>query len=594
MKRLFVAVTIACLGTILVSVSAHAARNLAVDDKGNLFVADTDSILKFTPDGKRSTFASGLNDANDMAFDDKGNLFVRDGNTIFKFTPEGVKSTFASGIVPETYDPYHVAEVFTGLALDRSGNLFVAEHVSGSILKFTPDGKKSTFASGVSPYKMAVDGAGNLFVTQDVSSNLFVTRDVSPSIFKFTPEGKKSTLASGVSPDKMAVDGAGNLFAADGNTIFKFTPDGKKNTFATGINPGDLVFDRAGNLFVTDPGSDSILKFTPDGKKSTFATGISYPGDLVFDRAGNLFVSGSGLIFKFRPDGTRNTLVSDRVSPDKQWEYHSAGRERIVKAGTSQTVLDLSEGLPDLENAKIVWAPDSKRFALNYKLPCKHCTYDTIAFYQLRDDKWVALRSLVDERSERGQLAQLAKDHLPKSAHERRIWRSQPTHDLLKVREWIDANTAILYAYSQWFMGDDQGHLEANFLFTLKFDADGNWKIVKTHQMSDKEIEKKDAGEDVSGSGQTTEQEGLSADASFREADRQLNEVYNALRGRLSPPERDRLRKEQLAWINRRNAAAQVAKGNAEGNPTHAGDGDVTKMTLARAAELEKRLKKAK
>src|SRR5436190_607471 len=240
LNRLFMALTAIGLATMLVPLSAHAARNLAVDDKGNLFVADTDSasILKFTSDGKRSTFASGLNDANDIAFDDKGNLFVRDGNTIFKFTPEGVKSTFASGIVPETYDPYHVAEVFTGLAPDRSGNLFVAEHVSGSILKFTPDGKKSTFASGVSPYKMAVDGAGN--------------------------------------------------------------------------------------LFVTDPGSDSILKFTPDG--------------------------------------TRSTLVSDRVSPDKQWEYHSDAR--IVKAGTSQAVLDLSKSEP--ENAKIVWAPDSKRFAFNY------------------------------------------------------------------------------------------------------------------------------------------------------------------------------------------------------------------------------------
>ena len=398
LNRLFIVVTVTGLATMLAAVSAHAARNLAVDDKGNLFVADTDSasILKFTSDGKRSTFASGLNDANDMAFDDKGNLFVRDGNTIFKFTPEGVKSTFASGIVPETYDPYHVAEVFTGLAPDRSGNLFVA-----------------------------------------------------------------------------------------------------------------------------DPGSDSILKFTPDGKKGTFATGISYPGDLVFDGAGNLFVSGSGLIFKFTPDGTRSTLVSDRVSPDKQWEYHSDAR--IVKAGTSQAVLDLSKSEP--ENAKIVWAPDSKRFAFNYGQTCKHCTYDTIAFYQLRDDKWVALRSLVDERSERGQLAQLAKDHLPKSAHERRIWRSQPTHDLLKVREWIDANTAILYAYSQWFVGDDQGHLEANFLFTLKFDADGNWKIVKTHQMSEKEIEKENAGEDVSGPAQTTDQEELSADGSFRDADRQLNEV---------------------------------------------------------------------
>src|SRR5437867_1306277 len=192
MKRLFVAVTIACLGTILISVSAHAARNLAFDDMGNLFVSDTDSILKFTSDGKRSTFASGLNDANDMAFDDKGNLFVRDGNTIFKFTPEGVKSTFASGIVPETYDPYHVAEVFTGLALDRSGNLFVTEHVSGSILKFTPDGKKSTFASGVSPDKMAVDGAGNLFVTQGGSSNLYMTLDDIRTTLHSKPDGKKS------------------------------------------------------------------------------------------------------------------------------------------------------------------------------------------------------------------------------------------------------------------------------------------------------------------------------------------------------------------------------------------------------------------
>src|SRR5437773_46618 len=363
LNRLSITLTVAGLATTLVPVSAHAARNLAVDDKGNLFVADTDSasILKFTSDGKRNTFASGLNDANDIAFDDKGNLFVRDGNTIFKFTPEGKKTMFASGIVPETYDPYHVAEVFTGLALDRSGNLFVAEHVSGSILKFTPDGKKSTFATEIS-------------------------------------------------------------------------------------DRGDMAFDPAGNLFV--------------------------------------FESASDLIFKFTPDGTRSTLVSDRVSPDKQWEYHSAAR--IVKAGTSQAVLDLSKSEP--ENAKIVWAPDSKRFAFNYGQTCKHCTYDTIAFYQLRDDKWVALRSLVDERSERGQLAQLAKDHLPKSAHERRIWRSQPTHDLLKVREWIDANTAILYAYSQWFVGGDQGDLEANFLFTLKFDAKGNWKIVKTHQMSDQEI----------------------------------------------------------------------------------------------------------
>jgi len=68
----------------------------------------------------------------------------------------------------------------------------------------------------------------------------------------------------------------------------------------------------------------------------------------------------------------------------------------------------------------------------------------------------------------------------------------------------------------------------------------------------------------------------------------------NALRARLSPSERDSLKKEQLAWINRRNLAAQVAKKNAHENPTDGADREVTKMTLARVTELEKRLKKGK
>src|SRR5438067_792562 len=139
LNRLSIALTVTGLATMLAAVSGHAARNLAFDDKGNLFVADpgSESILKFTSDGKRSTFASGLNDANDIAFDDKGNLFVRDGNTIFKFTPDGEKSTFASGIVPGDYDFYHVADVFVGVAVGRSIYLFMAERGNGAIVNVT-------------------------------------------------------------------------------------------------------------------------------------------------------------------------------------------------------------------------------------------------------------------------------------------------------------------------------------------------------------------------------------------------------------------------------------------------------------------------
>ena|SRR5438045_6944822 len=79
MKRLFVAVTIACLGTILVSVNTHA-RDQAFDGKGNLFVADNYSgtISKYTPDGTKSTFTYGLmpEGVYDVVFDRAGNLFV--------------------------------------------------------------------------------------------------------------------------------------------------------------------------------------------------------------------------------------------------------------------------------------------------------------------------------------------------------------------------------------------------------------------------------------------------------------------------------------------------------------------------------------
>jgi sugar lactone lactonase YvrE len=436
MKRIFIGLTVTGLATILVPVSAQAG-GLAFDASGNLFEASVSEIFKFTPDGTKSTFATGLKEPLGLTFDTKENLFVSDVS-------------------------------------------------SKSIYKLTPDGKKSTFATGISPYGMALDDKGNLFVS-DYSSE---------TIFKFTPEGTKNTFASGLkNPVCLTFDGAGNLFVADkdSHSIFKFTPAGVKSTFASGLGwPISLICHGAGNLFVADHDKHSIFKFTPGGTQSTFASGLSTYGvyNLAFDDKGNLFVSdeGSQSIFKFTPDGTKSTFVSGRVSPDKQWDYQCSGGERagIVKAGTTEVVLDLSEDvLPDWCNgAEVVWAPDSKRFALNYQAGGR---YNTTAVYQLRDDKWVALRSPeTDETTkplERAQSVQLRKMHLPKNTYQRRIW------DTWKVRKWTDANTAILYADSQRSVSD-KGDLEAHFLFTLKFDADGNWKIVKTHQMSEKEIEK--------------------------------------------------------------------------------------------------------
>ena len=420
--------------------------------------------------------------AGGLAFDAAGNLFASEEHSISKFTPDGTKSTFATGL-----------NYALGLCFDGSGNLFVSDGGARSIYKFTPEGKKSTFATGISSVGMAFDRAGNLFVSKG------------DSIFKFTPDGVKSTFIAGLgNPIDLAIDTAGNLLVADmgitdarlGRTILKISPDGTKSTFAPGLSDSlALAVDEAGNLRATqtatpDASSFSILQFRSDGWQSSVTPAVTTfrPSALAVDRSGTLYILNRHAILKFDSGGTWSTFASDGLSPDKRWEFQREGGQwpGIVKAGTTQVVLDLSQNVPHGQDAEVVWAPDSKRFAFNYSPShISHTTYDTTALYQLRGDTWVQLRSPVDTASKRGQLVQLAKESLPKNAYPRRILDSTPTRDVLTARSWTDANTLILYVRSAW-SELKSSYPEAAFLITLKFDAEGNWKVVNTQRTTDR------------------------------------------------------------------------------------------------------------
>jgi hypothetical protein len=172
------------------------------------------------------------------------------------------------------------------------------------------------------------------------------------------------------------------------------------------------------------------------------------------------------------------------VSPDKQWEYRCTDGlwSSIVKAGTNQMALDLSNDVevPYCHDAAIIWTPNSKRFAFNYTPPHPpHTTYETVAFYQLRDNKWVQLQSPIDVDSAPGTFAKLVKQ-LSIDGH-----RSDPIPDIVNARQWTDADTAIVYV--DWG-SSGRSSRKQTFLFTLKFDAEGNSKIVKTHRMSEKQV----------------------------------------------------------------------------------------------------------
>jgi sugar lactone lactonase YvrE len=197
------------------SSSNFFAEGLAFDSSGNLFVAAGDpndpnfpsspsTIFKFTPDGAESTFGSVPGLSFGLAFDSAGNLCVPDGGgegrvfqAIWKFTPDGTKSVFVG---PCAFCALPPVAAPVGLAFDRFGNLFVSTPSSpdvlngDSILKFTPDGVGSTFATGLNhPRGLAFDRGGNLFVAE-------IRQDGPGDILKFTPDGNMTVFASGIGP----------------------------------------------------------------------------------------------------------------------------------------------------------------------------------------------------------------------------------------------------------------------------------------------------------------------------------------------------------------------------------------------------------
>jgi hypothetical protein len=169
-------------------------------------------------------------------------------------------------------------------------------------------------------------------------------------------------------------------------------------------------------------------------------------------------------------------VPKNSVSPDGKWEFRlidSAAESAnepptrslaLVKAGTAEASL-VYKGP---EALKAVWAPNSKRFALNARAGRQIIG----ELYQLRDDQWIKLRSLEEDKQ--------FWRKLDSGTHgcERNIW-----NDLI-IQKWLDPNTAVLYACSICT------NVEAHFLFTLGFDGAGQWRITKTHKMSTKESEK--------------------------------------------------------------------------------------------------------
>ncbi|MGZ3821232.1 MAG: SMP-30/gluconolactonase/LRE family protein, partial [Mucilaginibacter sp.] len=184
-----------------------------------------------------NTLATGFNYPTGMAVDKQGNVFVADAlnNCIRKIALDGTVSVVAgqSGNVSGYVDgDVSVAQFYrpSGVVIDDNGNLFVADTNNQCIREITPAGVVSTFVDIETPIAIASDASGNLY-TSHFGYN---------QVDKITPDGTKTGMLNNVigdgmvgvginfAPAAVAVDAAGNVYASDYpmNNVRKIAPDG--------------------------------------------------------------------------------------------------------------------------------------------------------------------------------------------------------------------------------------------------------------------------------------------------------------------------------------------------------------------------------
>ncbi len=197
-----------------------------------------------------------------------------------------------------------------------------------------------------------------------------------------------------------------------------------------------------------------------------------------------LELSAAGSVFSQTPTPT-STPTS--VSPDKQWRYVGGDASKLVKTATNEVTLEFSGNVKG-DFSPLVWAPDSRRFAVT----CAGGKGNSTLVYQLRNGSWEmgdALGNGDDIMDRAGKVieAQAKKKGMPKKTFlHMTSWTVEP-------QKWINASTLIVYAAMSEVAHRSNGEYAGfgfgtDLLLTLKFDDGGAWEIIKTHQMSAKEV----------------------------------------------------------------------------------------------------------
>ena len=310
-------------------------------------------------DGGAATNAS-IRSPGDVAVDSSGNIYIADtyNQRIRKVNTSGIITTIAgTGVYGFSGDGGAAVNAYfynpRGVAVDSSGNIYIADtnnqrirkvNTSGIITTIAGngipgsagDGGAATNANLYYPSDVAVDSSGNIYIAdtsnqriRKVNTSGIITTIAGTGVYGFSGDGGAATSAQLRSLYGVAVDSSGNVYIADtynyrirkvntsgiittiaGNGISGFSGDGGAAVNAYLYNPLGVAVDSSGNVYIADTNNSRIRKVNTSGIITTIAgNGISgsagdggnaydanlnAPWDITLDSSGNLYVSDSG------------------------------------------------------------------------------------------------------------------------------------------------------------------------------------------------------------------------------------------------------------------------------------------------------------
>ena len=345
----------------------------------------------YSGNGDPATNAT-LNAPEYVAVDRAGNIFIAEiGNNIVRkiAASTGIIMTVAgNGSAGFSGDggPATSAELATpaAVALDAAGNLYIADHDNNRVRKvdattgtittvagngtagYSGDGGAATNAKLNFPVGIALDSAGDIFITDNVDNTV---REISATTGIITTViSNESTPSPGFNgPVGIAIDGSGNLFIADtgnhrvvkltigsgtistvaGNGAAGSSGDDGPATSAALNYPAGVTLDSAGNLYINDALSNNIRKvsaatgiistvvgdgtagYSGDGGAAVDAE-INDPGGVAVDSAGNLYI----------PDASNSVVreVSPLTFPSTAVASSSATQNLLLQTTAAETI----------------------------------------------------------------------------------------------------------------------------------------------------------------------------------------------------------------------------------------------------------------